>query len=163
MLATAVVILSLFANPGHPGKSTVNEMDSVKRPNKSRVVNHAGDSVGKLLHVNRIFVIGNKITRDQIILRELTLKPNDIVFSEDLVSILETDKKKVYNTRLFNTVDIKSLELDSSAVDLLINVTERWYTFPVPIFELSDRNFNEWWQNYDHDFSRINYGLRLYQ
>src|SRR5690606_17670386 len=39
----------------------------------------------------------------------------------------------------------------------------RWYTFPSPIFELSDRNFNEWWQNYNHDFKRVNYGLRLYQ
>jgi hypothetical protein len=46
---------------------------------------------------------------------------------------------------------------------LLVDVNERWYTFPVPIFELSDRNFNEWWQNYNHDFRRVNYGLRLYQ
>ena len=24
--------------------------------------------------------------------------------------------------------------------------------------KLSDRNFNDWWVNFDHDFSRINYG-----
>jgi hypothetical protein len=28
---------------------------------------------------------------------------------------------------------------------------------------LSDRNFNDWWQNYDHDWKRVNYGLKLYQ
>jgi hypothetical protein len=45
----------------------------------------------------------------------------------------------------------------------MVEVEERWFTFPIPIFELSDRNFNEWWQNYDHKLNRTNYGLRLYQ
>ena len=162
MLAIAVVIVSLFTNSGSLTKAPLHDSDSVKRPGKARVVEHRSDS-GRFLHINRIFVIGNKITRDQIILRELTLKPGDIVFSEDLNSILETDKKKVYNTRLFNTVGIKSLDLDNNEIDLLVDVTERWYTFPVPIFELSDRNFNEWWQNYNHDFNRVNYGVKLYQ
>ena len=121
------------------------------------------DSVGRFIHVNRVFILGNRITRDQIILRELTLKHGDIIFNLDLAAILESDKKKLINTRLFNTVEIRPLELQPGFVDLLIDVTERWYTFPAPIFELSDRNFNEWWQNYDHDFDRVNYGLRLYQ
>jgi hypothetical protein len=50
-----------------------------------------------------------------------------------------------------------------NTIDLLVEVDERWYTWPIPIFELSDRNFNEWWQNYNHDFGRVNYGLRLEQ
>jgi hypothetical protein len=60
-------------------------------------------------------------------------------------------------------VEIRLLEFQQDQLDLLIDVDERWYTFPSPIFELSDRNFNEWWQNYNHDFNRVNYGLRLYQ
>jgi hypothetical protein len=48
-------------------------------------------------------------------------------------------------------------------IDILVELTERWYIFPVPIFELSDRNFNEWWNNYNHDLTRINYGVRLYK
>jgi outer membrane protein assembly factor BamA len=55
------------------------------------------------------------------------------------------------------------MELEPDHIDLLVNLNERWYTFPAPIFELSDRNFNEWWQNYNHDFRRVYYGLRLYQ
>lgn len=121
------------------------------------------DTVGRFLHINRIFIVGNRITRDQIILRELTLKTGDIIYSLDLPDILERDKKKLINTRLFNTVEIRTLELQQDYVDLLIDLNERWYTFPAPIFELSDRNFNEWWQTYDHDFNRVNYGLRLYQ
>jgi outer membrane protein assembly factor BamA len=121
------------------------------------------DSVGRFININRIFIVGNRITRDQIVLRELTLKQGDIIYSLDLPNILERDKKKLINTRLFNTVEIRTLELQPDHIDLLIDLNERWYTFPAPIFELSDRNFNEWWQNYNHDFNRVNYGLRLYQ
>ena len=121
------------------------------------------DSIGRLVYINRVFIVGNRITRDQIVLRELTLRQGDVINSLDLPLILERDKKKLINTRLFNTVEIRPLELEEGHIDLLIDLDERWYTFPAPIFELSDRNFNEWWETYDHDFSRVNYGLRLYQ
>jgi outer membrane protein assembly factor BamA len=129
----------------------------------SSPINQRPDTVGTFIRINRIFIVGNRITRDQIVLRELTLRQGDIIYSLDLPSILETDKKKLINTRLFNTVEIRPLEMQQGFVDLLIDLNERWYTFPAPIFELSDRNFNEWWQTYDHDFSRVNFGLRLYQ
>ena len=42
---------------------------------------------------------------------------------------------------------------------------ERWYVWPNPIFELSERNFNVWWHDFKannySDFSRVNYGLFL--
>jgi outer membrane protein assembly factor BamA len=113
--------------------------------------------------INRIFIIGNRLTRDQIILRELSFKSGDTINVAELDARLEQDRKKIYNTRLFNTVELRKLEVESHRIDLLIDLNERWYTFPSPIFELSDRNFNEWWQNYDHDFSRVNYGVRLSQ
>ena len=121
------------------------------------------DSTGRFVLVNRVFIVGNRLTRDQIIMRELSLKPGDLIFNLDLPGILDLDEKKLINTRLFNTVEIKTLELEENKVDLLVDLNERWYTFPSPIFELSDRNFNDWWQNYDHDFKRVNFGLRLYQ
>lgn len=115
------------------------------------------------LKLNRVIVIGNKKTLDRIILRELTLKPGDSVKRYELDKILNLDQNKIYNLRIFHTVKPRVLELPANAFDLLIEVEERWYTFPVPIFELSDRNFNEWWQNYNHDLNRVNYGIRLYQ
>lgn len=117
----------------------------------------------RLLTLNRVLIIGNKITRDQIITRELSLKPGDTITAKRLEHVLTRDRNKIYNLRLFNTVSIRLLQMSDSNIDLLIEVNERWYTFPVPIFEISDRNFNEWWQNYNHDFKRVNYGLRLYQ
>ncbi len=141
------------------GRLTPN--DSIKRPiTKGRT---EADTLGRFLRINRIFIIGNRITKESIILRELSFKTGDIVYSEDLPGILEVDKKKLINTRLFNQVDIRTLELQPDKIDLLIDINERWYTFPTVIFELADRNFNEWWENYNRDFNRVNYGVRLYQ
>lgn len=135
--------------------------DSAKNKRQNKIA--PADSIGRFVMINRVFIIGNRLTRDQIIMRELSLKPGDLIFNLDLPGILDLDKKKLFNTRLFNTVEIRTMELQENKVDLLIDLNERWYTFPSPIFELSDRNFNEWWQNYDHDFKRVNFGLRLYQ
>src|SRR5690606_41730575 len=67
--------------------------------------------------------------------------------SSDLTLI--EDKNKLINTRLFNKVEIHLVEIDRFLVDLIIEVNERWYTFPIPILALSDRNFNDWIQNHD--------------
>ena len=124
----------------------------------------AGDSVvNRILTVDRVLIIGNKVTKNRIIERELSLRPGDTITTKNLQGTLSWDKNKIYNLRLFNTVSVKVLDLTNGHIDLLVEVTERWYIFPAPIFELSDRNFNEWWNNYNHDFSRINYGMRIYK
>ncbi len=117
----------------------------------------------RLLTVNRVLIIGNKRTRDQIISRELSLKSGDTIRADKLNETLLWDKRKIYNLRLFNLITIRSLEMSPNSIDILVDVEERWYTWPAPIFELSDRNLNEWWQNYNHDFGRINYGIKLDQ
>ncbi|MDZ4714667.1 MAG: POTRA domain-containing protein [Cytophagales bacterium] len=117
----------------------------------------------RILHVDRVFILGNKVTRERIIERELSLKPGDSIRASELQGTLLWDKNKLYNLRLFNTVSVRALELGNNHIDLLVELTERWYIFPVPIFELSDRNFNEWWNNYNHDLTRINYGIRVYK
>jgi len=131
-------------------------IDTLVRPAADTLVN-------RIVTINRVLIIGNKITRERIISRELSLKPGDTVSTQRLNLILQQDQQKIYNLRLFNTVTVKWLEINAGMADLLIEVNERWYTFPAPIFELSDRNFNEWWENYNHDLSRVNYGIRLYQ
>jgi outer membrane protein assembly factor BamA len=161
MLSIILGLLGLFSWQEYNPAVFSPSQDSIRHPGHHK--NNVRDSTGRFVHINRVFIIGNRLTRDQIILRELTLKSGDIIFSTELAEILELDKKKLINTRLFNTVEIRMLELSPDQVDLLVDLNERWYTFPAPIFELADRNFNEWWQNYNHDFRRVNYGLRLYQ
>jgi len=122
-----------------------------------------GDSVQQYVRINQIVVSGNKRTRTGIILRELRLKAGDVIGNRDLDYVVQKDQQKIFNLHLFNTVTIAPVNVDVGLVNLVVSVEERWYTFPVPRFQLSDRNFNEWWQNYNHDFSRVNYGLKLYQ
>jgi outer membrane protein assembly factor BamA len=164
MLAIIFVLITSFTTPGnsHSNPERISYADTVKRTEKKAELS---DTIrnGRFVNINRIFITGNRITRDRIILRELSFKSGDIVFSGDLPSLLDLDRKKLMNTRLFNTVDIRMLELEPFKIDIIVNVNERWYTFPAPILELSDRNFNEWWQNYGHDFKRIHYGMKLYQ
>lgn len=142
------------------GRQEPQAADSVKRP---RLRNNLPDSAYRPVRINRILIIGNRITREHIILRELSLKPGDTVNYYLLPELLSRDKNKLFNLHLFHSTDIRMLELEPGLMDLLVEVNERWFTFPVPRFQLSDRNFNEWWENYNHDFKRVNYGLRLYQ
>lgn len=158
MLTLILSILSFL-----PGSDVQGSTHLATDPDTVIFIKNDSLSAKRTVMINRILIIGNKITRDRIITRELTFTVGDTVQFNKLDSILTTDQKKIYNLRLFNTVTIRVLTLNAIQVDLLIEVTERWYTFPAPIFELSDRNFNEWWQNYNHDFRRVNYGLRLYQ
>lgn len=123
----------------------------------------ADTTAGRYLYVDNIFIIGNKQTKKAIILREMSIIQGEYYYEDDLKELIKSDKHKIINTRLFNTAEVSMLELSDSRIDIVIKVTERWYTFPVPIFDLVDRNFNDWWQNQDHDLSRVNYGLKLYR
>ena len=125
----------------------------------------ASDSLttNKSVRIDKIFIIGNRETRERIIRRELHLKEGEVVDSLQLHRLIEEDKNKILNTKLFLSVDFNVLKVNEEEIDIIIRVVERWYLFPIPIFELADRNFNEWWVNQERDFSRVNYGLKLYR
>lgn len=162
MLAIIYGILLSISPPGPPpdaGRLLV--ADTIKSPSRNRA--QQSDTTERFLEVNRIIITGNKLTRPSIILRELSLKKGDVINTSTLPIVLERDQRKLFNLHLFNTATITPLDLGNGVLDLLVEVDERWYTFPIPIFQLSDRNFNEWWENYDHDLSRVNYGVKLYQ
>ncbi|WP_345026236.1 BamA/TamA family outer membrane protein [Ravibacter arvi] len=110
--------------------------------------------------IRHIFLEGNHKTRAGIIMRELAVKSGDTVRVHELADILEVDRRKVVNTNLFVTVQFDpEFTGDSSQVDLRLKLRERWYIFGLPVFQLADRNFNEWWYDRNRDFSRITYGL----
>lgn len=112
--------------------------------------------------VREIFLEGNFRTRQPIIFRELALSAGDTVRLSELPGLLETDRRKVINTNLFVTVNFETeFSADSSFVDLRLKMKERWYIFGLPVFQLADRNFNEWWYDRNRDFSRITYGAYI--
>lgn len=102
-----------------------------------------------------IVLIGNKITREHIILRELTFRKQDTVPVYAVEKKLQRSEENLLNTSLFNSARITWLR-QGAEIRLYIILTERWYIFPLPVFELAERNFNVWWE--DKDLSRIVYG-----
>src|SRR5579872_690766 len=77
----------------------------------------------QVLTVNRILIAGNKVTKDRIISRELTLKPGDTISLKRLKHELLWDKRKIYNLRLFHTVSVRSLDLSNGLIDIFVEVT----------------------------------------
>jgi outer membrane protein assembly factor BamA len=111
-----------------------------------------------LFIVNRIYLQGNHVTKDVILYRELLFKEGDTLNSSEYKQQVEQSRKNLLNTSLFNFVTIHE-EINGTSIDIRIEVVERWYIWPSPIFELTDRNFNSWWKS--QDYSRVNYGFRL--
>lgn len=161
MLAIIYGVLLSIASYGEVIHPAVAVPDTVKLTGRQAKI-ISPDSLGKYFTVDRIIIIGNKHTRNSIILRELSVKRGDVVNEAHLPLILKKDERKLFNLHLFNTATIQVLDIGNGMIDLLVEVSERWYFFPHPIFKLSDRNFNEWWQNYNHDLSRVNYGIRAH-
>ena len=115
----------------------------------------------QLQTIGNIYIAGLKKTREEIVRRELDLEVGQSYTKQELLELIELDRQKLMNTRLFVFVEVVPLQMSDTELDILIRVQERWYIFPVPIFRLADRNFTEWWRNQNRDFSRVNYGFRV--
>ena len=63
--------------------------DSTRKAQKRHVVRR--DSTGRFVLINRVLIVGNRLTRDQIIIRELSLKPGDLIYDLDLPEVLDLD------------------------------------------------------------------------
>jgi len=113
------------------------------------------------IRINRMEVTGNKRTKVYIVQREIHFKTGDSLPISTLAKELEQARRQVYNTSLFNEVNFILTILDSVNADLHVQLTERWYLYPVPQFQLVDRNLNEWWDTYHHSLSRVNYGIKF--
>lgn len=113
------------------------------------------------IRINNIYILGNDKTKKEIITRELSFKEDQSIASNELDEILERSRNNVYNTNLFSTVIIEKLELDSSTIDILVKLEERWYVWPSFILRPVDRNFIDWWSNRGKDLSRVRLGPKL--
>jgi hypothetical protein len=66
------------------------------------------------------------------------------------------------NTSLFLSAKINVKKwTEDNHVTVQIELIENWFLYPVPIFEIADRNFNVWWKEQKRDLKRTNYGMRL--
>jgi outer membrane protein assembly factor BamA len=117
----------------------------------------------QVLHIDSILYTGNKKTQNYIIRRELDFKAGDTIASTTLTGMFLQNRSRILNTGLFKEValNIKSWDTESNHISIEIKVQEAWYIYPIPIFELADRNFNVWWDEFNGSLSRVNYGIRF--
>jgi len=156
LITISVILLVLF--PPTAFGQIFNRTDVV---NKDTILIHSNIKDGKVLFViDSIKLSGNKVTKDKIIFRELTFSQGDSIPAYQLVEVFSRSRENLLNTSLFNFATFEDSiisEGDISHININIDFVERWYIWPFPIFEISDRNLNSWWQ--DKDFSKINYGV----
>ena len=112
-----------------------------------------------LFVISDIEISGNKITKEKIILRELTFETGDTISSLDILAELDRSRDNIMKTSLFNFVTVNHLLKSGNNISVYIVLIERWYLWPVPIFEHAERNLGAFIKNPDWD--RINYGLAL--
>lgn len=102
--------------------------------------------------VDSIAVEGNRITKRNIIIRELSFKKGDTI--HNWAYHRDQSRRQLINLFLFNEIHI-----DRAGSTVYIRIKERWYIWPKPMLDYADRNFNQWWLSKDP--GRLIYGLNL--
>jgi len=97
------------------------------------------------VRIDSVIVIGNQKTHTEVILREIPFQLPDTLSRDDLMYI----QKRLMNLYLFERVEMGVFRQGEENV-LVINVTEHWYLFPIPLLFINER-----------DWSKLSYGLQL--
>lgn len=111
--------------------------------------------------LRHIVVEGNKLTKRNIVLRELSVREGDEVDSDSLKALTELNWKRIFNLGLFGDIHVETDTVSSDTIDWHIRVKELWYIWPEVSFKLADRNFNVWWKEQNRDIRRANLGVTL--
>lgn len=149
---------------------------SVRSQNKDGEV-HLPESFNyEYIIIKSYAITGNKLTKDDIIVRELDFKIGDTLRTSQIGKKIDFDSKRfapgdssevslrmrysrenIINSNLFLTVDLSMEQLENNEYRLLIDVTERHYWWLFPVVKLNAPNFNEWLRN--PDISDVSMGL----
>ena len=114
-----------------------------------------------LFTVRNIVITGNRKTKAVIILREIPFKSGEEYPLQDLVKKFEDARRQLMNTSLFHEVVVALKSFEGYKVDVIVDVKERWYIFPLPYLKPVDRNLNQWFVEQKASLSRVNYGVKL--
>ncbi len=117
------------------------------------------------IKVTSIIITGNKITKDEIILREMSLKKG----GKFTLKKYSDDLQNIYNLALFTKVDIIPVPISNNEIVLNVEVQERWYILPLPSAGIEE---NEWkkvwvsmnlrWDNFRGRNESLNAGFRVF-
>jgi outer membrane protein assembly factor BamA len=115
-----------------------------------------------MIVVGEIILGGNKKTKDAIILREIPFRKGEEYSLDVLVKKMEKARRQLMNTALFSSAIVAAKNIEGKKIDISVDVKERWYLFPVPVFRPVDRNLNQWLVEQKASLDRVNYGAKLY-
>lgn len=115
------------------------------------------------VYVTAFLLEGNNKTREKVILRELDFVIGDSLELKNLDERFTKNRLQLLSTGLFNEaiINLKDYHVSDATAKIEITLEENWYLFPVPIFELADRNFSVWLKEQGAKLNRTNYGVRL--
>jgi outer membrane protein assembly factor BamA len=119
------------------------------------------EQTATLFTVREIYISGNKKTKEKFILREIPFKKGEQYQLQELVKKFEDARRQLMNTTLFHEVVVALKSFEGYNADILIEVKERWYLFPLPYFKYVDRNLNQWLFEQNARLNRANYGIKL--
>jgi outer membrane protein assembly factor BamA len=120
-------------------------------------------TAGQSVMVTAIEIHGLKRTKESIVRRELTVAVGDSILQSELGATMEKNRGNLLNLGIFNEVGVNVSEWNTETheVEITIDVKESWYIYLLPILDLADRNFNVWWNTYNHELDRLNLGGQL--
>jgi outer membrane protein assembly factor BamA len=90
--------------------------------------------------IDNIVIRGNEVTKDYVILREMSLHPGDTL----TLSAAEFDRDRISSLGLFNRVEL-SYHLTNDTATLYVDVHERWYIFPFLVIGVKDRDWKKFY------------------
>ncbi len=103
--------------------------------------------------IKDIVIVGNKHTNPEVIRRELLIKRGHLFRSR----LVKESQRRLENLWLFNRVEFLPFATSSKSdsVSVIVAVTERWYLFPFPVFEVQDRDWHK--LTYGFGFAHTNF------
>lgn len=116
---------------------------------------------GRTVYVRNIIFKGNKITRDFVLKREMNLREGDSINTDELNDVVEFNRLRIMNLQLFLTASSNIKNWQGDSLDVEYTVKELFYWNAHPYVSLADRNFNVWWNQYNHKLSRLNIGADI--
>jgi outer membrane protein assembly factor BamA len=160
-LSIYLVTFTLSAIFYKAGAQEIQDDPSISPSGSNRIEIKMDDPKTAPFIIRNIIITGNKKTNASIILREVPFKPGDHFQLQQLVEKFENARERLMNTALFHEVTVALKSFEGYNVDILVDVKERWYLFPLPYFKIVDRNLNQWLVQNKASLSRVNYGVKL--
>lgn len=165
LLGNCMLICAQAYEAGQQSTTDTSQISSSATPNYFFPDTLNQPSEDSILTIRNIYIVGNKVTRRVILLRELPFREGDSVKVKDLPELLTEAQTRLLNLSLFSRsakdFSIKVLDYKDSFVDIMISVMERWYLLPAPHLKPVDRSMSDWLFNNNAQISRLDYGLKL--